>query len=205
MHSRSAPAPDAEAAREAYAAILGMWVFLASELLLFAALLTLYAAYRVHHPDAFAEGIRRSLKLSGSVNTLLLLVSSWCVATATGHAEAARPRAARRHLLAAMALGLGFLALKAHEYGHHIAQGLVPGSRAHASTPGLSLFFTLYYALTGLHAVHVAVGLGVLAAMALRVHRWRPHAIEAGALYWHLVDVVWIILWPLFYLTGGPS
>jgi cytochrome c oxidase subunit 3 len=205
MQSLSAPAPDETEAQAAYAAVLGMWVFLASELLLFAALLTLYAAYRVHHPDAFASGIRQSLKLSGSVNTLLLLLSSWCVATATGHAEAARPRAARRHLVAAMALGAAFLALKAHEYSHHIAAGLVPGSRAHAAAPGVGLFFTLYYALTGLHAVHVLVGLGVLAAMALRVHRWRPHALEVGALYWHLVDVVWIILWPLFYLTGGPS
>jgi cytochrome c oxidase subunit 3 len=192
---------------QAHAAKLGMWVFLASEVLLFGALFTLYAASRVEHPGAFHEGIRHTSRVLGTVNTLVLLTSSFSVAAAV-HALRERRRGLAFVLLSvSLLLALAFLVFKGVEWSEHIREGIVPGGgtaffQAHPAS-GLPLFFTLYYVMTGLHALHVIVGSAVLAWCALRLRTLEPHVLEVSGLYWHLVDIVWIFLWPIFYLTGG--
>lgn len=197
---------------ETHAATLGMWVFLASEILLFAGLFALYAAYRTSYPEAFAEGIHHNMKWLGTLNTAILLVSSWAAARGDLALEQGRRTMAKNLILLTVFLGLLFLGFKGLEYGTHFADGIFPGGKGafFAENPGrgISLFFTIYYMMTGLHAVHVTVGLGILAFLAWRISRGtltpeRPHALTLAAMYWHLVDVIWIFLWPLFYLTGG--
>ncbi len=196
---------------QAHAAKLGMWVFLASEALLFGALFTLYSAARVQHAAAFHEGVHHTDKVLGSVNTLVLLTSSFTAAAAVWMLKAARRGASFLLVLTTVGLATVFLVLKLVEWGHHIRDGIVPGGQsaffaAHPAS-GLPLFFTLYYVMTGLHALHVVAGMGVLSLLALgivrgHVNTTHAHRLEIGALYWHLVDVVWIFLWPIFYLTG---
>lgn len=197
--------------RQKTAARLGMWVFLASEVLLFAGLFALYAAQRALHPDAFAAGVRESVHWVGHTNTFVLLTSSALLALAVHVLRADRRRLAAALLAATVALGLAFLALKGVEYAEHVRHGQVPGGRgpffeAHPQPEGLPVFFTLYWITTGAHAVHVSAGVLVLAFFALWTFRRRlgathAHRLEVAALYWHLVDAVWIFLWPLYYLV----
>ncbi len=196
--------------KRAHAARLGMWVFLSSELLLFAGLFTLYAAYRAGAPAAFHEGIAHSTKLFGSLNTVVLLVGSAFVALALAAMRRASSRQCALLLGCAMLLGATFLAIKFHEYGLHFREGIYPGGAgvyfAHSHEPSLAAFWTLYFVTTGLHALHVSVGIVILGVTALnvlrgKINRQLVHPLENAALYWHLIDVVWIFLWPLFYLA----
>jgi cytochrome c oxidase subunit 3 len=187
---------------------LGMWVFLGSETLLFAALMALYTSYRFSYPTEFHLAAAHSNLAIGTVNTYVLLTSSLTMALAI---DATRRDNRRRTLLflgITIALGLTFGVLKIAEYSAHLAEGIGPGDyftyEAHPAH-GVVLFFTLYYVLTGLHALHVAAGVIVLVWLLLRTRRgdFTPHsyiALECGGLYWHLVDLVWIFLWPLLYL-----
>jgi cytochrome c oxidase subunit 3 len=197
-------------AQQSHAAKLGLGVFLSSEALLFAGLFTLFASYQTHYPEAFRLAIHHNTKILGSINTGVLLTSSALVASAV-HLL----RRGRRALAAALAcgtvvLGLAFLAIKLTEYGIHFHEGIYPGGVgsffADHPEQGMSAFWTLYYVMTGLHAAHVTVGLGVLVAMIVGVLRGavappRSYPLDLAAMYWHLVDVVWIFLWPLFYLA----
>jgi cytochrome c oxidase subunit III len=189
---------------DAHASRFGMWIFLTSEMLLFAGLFTLYSAGRVLHPEAFAEGVEHNLRWLGSVNTVVLITSSFTVAAAVRAAEQQSRRIATVLLSVTIALGCIFLGFKTYEYSVHLAEGVAPGGDtiffAIHDTPGLPLFFSLYYLTTGAHAVHVVIGLLVLGALMFEV---QPRRIELGALYWHLVDVIWIFVWPLYYLIGG--
>lgn len=194
--------------RQAHAVRFGIWVFLASELLLFAGLFALYTAYRTEYTAGFIAGVQHAERVLGSINTSLLIVSSY---TAAGAVRAIR-RDARRATLAwlgvTLALGVAFLAIKGLEYSHHAADGALPGAYyAFHDLPGYGgqLFFTLYYFMTGLHVLHLVAAVLVLAWLASRVARRRTTAayhadLEAGVLYWHLVDCIWITLYPLFYL-----
>jgi cytochrome c oxidase subunit III len=184
------------------AARLGMWVFLATEILLFAGLFACYAYYRAAFPAQFAEGSRKTLVLFGTINTFLLVTSSFTVALAHHHVESGRIRSAGVLLVTTILLGCAFLGVKGVEYSREIQEGLVPGK---------NLFVTLYFATTGLHAIHVTAGLCVLSWIAARTLRkefsptWHT-PVELGALYWHLVDLVWLFLFPLIYLvdrSGG--
>jgi cytochrome c oxidase subunit III len=196
------------AARD-HALHLGMWVFLGSETLLFAGLFGLYAAYRYAYTAEFAAGVAHNNALIGTVNTVVLIVSSFFVAWAIHANRHARRRTAMFSLLAAMGLGATFLVLKFIEYGQHLHEGIAPG-RYYASVElpgqGSRTFFTLYYAMTALHGLHVIAGLVILGWLATRVWRRRTvperrAELELGGLYWHLIDIVWIFLWPLLYLT----
>jgi cytochrome c oxidase subunit 3 len=189
-----------------------MWIFLASEILLFTGMFALYAGYRTHYPRGFSEGIAADLKWDGSANTAILLLSSYLVARSLPSVKAGHRKRAVALLLGVLFLGLCFLALKGYEYEQHFADGIYPTPMApyfqEHTTPGLPIFFTLYYLMTGAHAIHVIVGMAVILAMTLRVQRapvveHMHHPLEIGAMYWHLVDVIWIFLWPLYYLTGG--
>jgi cytochrome c oxidase subunit 3 len=200
--------PYAERAGREHALELGMWVFLASESLLFSGLFAVYVGYRARYPLAFAHGVATNNEWIGGANTLILLVSSFFVAWAVHALRTSRVRASLASLLAAVMLGFTFLTLKGLEYREHWSAGIAPGTywRAHDhGEPGQRLFFTLYYLTTGLHALHVIAGIVILLWLATRVARGRSTAshhveLELGGLYWHLVDIVWIFLWPLLYL-----
>jgi cytochrome c oxidase subunit 3 len=190
------------------AARFGMWIFLVSELMLFAGLFALYAAYRVLYPADFAAAAGHDDVIIGTSNTAVLLTSSLAVALALHAARLERPRAAMWLLLASIALGLLFLTLKGVEYAEHFRDGIFPGAAYHYAAmpaPGARIFFTLYFLTTGLHALHVTAGLVILGWLAVGcAHgRYTPAshtALELGGLYWHLIDIVWIFLWPMLYL-----
>ncbi len=198
--------------QQVHAARLGMWLFLASEVLLFGALFSLYATYRAVFPDTVSFGVGHNARLLGSLNTLILLTSSFTVATSTVLQERGKRRLATLCLLLTLLLAGGFLVVKGTEYAQHYHEGIYVTGRGPFFTehalPGLPIFFLLYYLMTGLHAVHVIIGMGVLTWLTLRLTRGRlepphEHPLHIGALYWHLVDLIWLFLWPLFYLTGG--
>lgn len=197
--------------RQAHAAHLGMWLFLASEVLLFAGFFALYAAYRAMYPAGFGAGVEYNTRLLGSLNTLVLLTSSYAAASSVHALRAARVQLSLAWIGATIVLGAVFLAIKFGEYAAHFHDGIFPGGRGHFfaehAEPGLREFWTLYFATTGLHAIHVTVGLLVLAWLGWRVARGKisaavDHPLALGAMYWHLVDVIWIFVWPLFYLMG---
>jgi cytochrome c oxidase subunit 3 len=197
-------------AHQAHAARLGMWVFLSSEILLFAGFFALFAAYRVEHSAAFHEAVRANTKVLGSINTFVLLTSSTLVAGAVEAFREGKRRLSGLMVLATVLLGAVFLALKTTEYLEHFREGIFPGGRGawfvEHTTQGLPTFWTLYFIATGLHALHIIVGMTILGTLGTQVLRGtlprsHVHHLELGAIYWHLVDVVWIFLWPLFYLA----
>lgn len=200
--------------KQAHAARLGMWVFLGSELLFFSGLFALYVAYRTEHPHGFGVGVEHNTIAYGSTNTAVLLVSSYTVAMAVHALRTGRSRASMALIGVTLLLGGAFLGIKTAEYMKHFADGIQPGGwgsffQQHGDA-GTKMFFTLYYCMTGLHALHVVVGMCVLAVMLAKVWRGEvdaevPHPLELGAVYWHLVDVIWIFLWPLLYLIPGSS
>lgn len=197
------------ASQQAHAARFGMWVFLSSELLLFAGLFALYAANRVASPAEFRAFIEHAQKLLGSLNTVVLLLSSTFAACAVRAFERGQRRLCLFSLSGTLILAVAFLAIKLTEYGIHFREGIFPGrvleSSGHAAHASV-LFWTLYFVTTGLHALHVFVGLVVLGFVAVaiardRLARERVYVLENATLYWHLVDVIWIFLWPLYYLA----
>lgn len=197
-------------AQQAQASRLGMWVFLGSELLLFAGLFALYSAGRLEAPSAFREGIAHSTKLLGSLNTAVLLTSSTCAAISLRALEHGRRGVCLLALALTLLLGLAFLGIKFSEYALHFREGIYPGGagRFFSTHPSRSLafFWTMYFVSTGLHAVHVTVGLLVIGFSAYGVargsiHPLRSYPLENATLYWHLIDLIWIVLWPLYYLA----
>jgi cytochrome c oxidase subunit 3 len=192
--------------QQEFARTFGMWVFIASELLFFGPLLFAYLYLRVHYPEASAAASRHTDFVLGTVNTAVLLTSSLLVALAGHAAEGGRRRRARWLLAATAALGLAFLLIKGWEYHAEYTEHLFPGrgfrpghGGAVQDMPGMELFFILYFSTTGLHALHLSIG--ILACLWLAA---RPHhaAVEIAGLYWHFVDLVWIFLYPLLYLVG---
>jgi cytochrome c oxidase subunit 3 len=190
------------------AARLGMWAFLGSEALLFTGLFALYAAYRALYTAEFSAAIAHNDARLGTLNTFILLTSSFTVALSVHEVRMERPRRAMWLLLFSIALGFVFLGVKLTEYAEHFRVGIFPGSayRFHElSGYGAQVFFTIYFFSTGLHALHVTAGMGVLAWLALSTARGKytplyQTPLELGALYWHLVDIIWIFLWPCLYL-----
>src|SRR4051794_40158872 len=186
-------------------ATFGMWVFLATEVMLFGGLFAAYTIYRVVYPQGFVEGSRHMNLLLGGVNTFVLIVSSLTIALAVHSAQHARRRALVVYLLISAALGTLFLGIKAVEYAQHFADGLVPGLAWHYAGPlpaQVQLFMLAYFAMTGLHAVHLTIAVGLVCAMAMLAARGAfpsdKHAPVASAgLYWHFIDMVWIFLLPL--------
>ncbi len=198
--------PDLEV--QSHAARLGMWLFLATEVLLFAGLFTAYALYRMLYPSAF-HGASKLIETSmGALNTVVLITSSLTVALAFHYSRQSRNRLAALLLVVTIGLGFVFLGVKAVEYAHHFHEGHLPGRfyrYAGLQVPGAPMFFTVYFLMTGLHGIHVVIGMGVLTWLAIGA--WRGSyggeyttPIEVGGMYWHLVDLIWIFLFPLLYL-----
>ena len=197
-----------ESHRDYEGAKLGMWVFLFSELVLFGGLFIGYAAMRARYAQEFHRASGELSEILGIANTLVLLTSSLTMALAVAAIRKGRPRLASRFTLATVLLGLLFLANKAFEWTHEIHRGLFPNSPVLLQhPPGERLFFGLYYTMTGLHGIHVIVGVIVLSVLFGLLARGKvtPHDsihLENGGLYWHLVDVIWIFIFPLLYLAA---
>jgi cytochrome c oxidase subunit III len=208
--SRAAPHLDAVLRRRI--ARLGMWVFLASEVLFFGGLFFAYAHGRLQWPEGFAAAGRHTDVVLGTVNTAVLLTSSFLVALAVEAAAHGRRTWVPWLLWGTAALGLAFLAVKGVEYRAEFREYLFPGpafwqDQGGLPPPGAEVFFMLYFTATGLHAVHMAVGIGAVALFAWHAREpgsdWlRSSRMETVALYWHFVDLVWIFLYPLLYLMG---
>jgi cytochrome c oxidase subunit III len=185
-----------------------MWIFLATEVLFFGGLLTAYAYGRIRWPEGFGLASRHTDVLIGTLNTGVLLTSSAVVALAVACAKSAAHRRWTGWLLyGAAALGVVFLGLKGLEYRQDWQEGLFPGSAfALAETAGAELFYMLYYLMTALHALHLTIGVGLLGVFGVGCRRRRPWAnarrVDIAALYWHFVDIVWIVLYPLLYLVN---
>ncbi len=200
------------------AQLLGMWIFLATELLIFGALWTGYAVYRFYYGPAFEAASRHLSLWLGTVNTVVLLASSLTMALAVHAAHGGQRRRLVTCLTLTALLGATFLAVKALEYWIDFREQLVPGlafdtpawPRLGVDPRHVQLFFALYYVMTGLHAVHLLVGIGLLSVIAIlaQLGRFSPEnyvGVELSGLYWHFIDVVWIYLFPLLYLVGTRS
>ncbi len=194
--------------KQAHAARLGMWIFIATEVLLFTALFAGYAVYRFLFPDSFAEASRHIETWIGLVNTLVLVTSSFTVALGLNRATRGDGRGTALFFGLSVLLALVFLGFKALEYTHHFQEGQLPGrfyTYAEVQGPGVSLFFALYFMITGLHGIHVVVGGTILTIIGVRAGRGAYTAeyhvpVELAGLYWHLVDIIWIFVFPLIYL-----
>lgn len=213
-HSSPATAPQFERIEQQHAAAtLGLWVFLATELMFFGPLFFGYLYGRLHFPEAFAAASRHTEVVLGTVNTAVLLTSSMTMAVAVAARKAENPRLAARLLWLTAVLGACFLAIKGVEYFHEWQEHLVPGPAfafAADLAGGAQLFFLLYFATTGLHALHLAIGITVTCVFAYGAQRgsWHfasPSRIELAGLYWHFVDAVWILLYPILYLVGRAA
>lgn len=210
MSAEAAATPYTDPGQQREAARIGMWAFLATEVMFFGALFLTYFYDRSLYPDGWVAASKHTALLLGSLNTALLLVSSLTMALAVEAAKARRAGAAAARLLATMALGTVFLILKGAEYAEHIRDGLLPGETFRfdpgAAAQPAELFYYLYFTMTGLHALHMVGGilwLSLLVAASRREARGFDTHVEVAGLYWHFIDVVWIFLFPMFYLVRG--
>jgi cytochrome c oxidase subunit III len=189
-----------------HADTLGMWVFLGTEVLFFGGLITGYAMYRTSYPAVFAEASRTLDLVSGTVMTMVLLASSLTMALAVRSAQLGKRQLLVIFLILTIVLGTAFLGIKGNEYIHKWEDHHVPGRGFvwDGPDPGVAqLFIYFYFALTGLHAVHMIIGIGIMAALVVLAVRGRvkSYTVEISGLYWHFVDIVWIFLFPLLYLV----
>ena len=195
------------------AADLGMWLFLATELMFFGGLFLTYFIYRSYDEAAFAAASHQLDVVWGTVNTAVLLTSSLTVALATHAATAGQRRNLILFLVATMGLGIVFVVIKGLEYQHKYQHGLMPllGLPFHWDGPspaGAELFFDLYYLMTGVHLLHMVIGLGLMLVLLVKAFRGGllgdfATPVRLTGLYWHFVDVVWVFLFPLLYLVGA--
>jgi cytochrome c oxidase subunit III len=199
-----------DVAQQYEAASLGMWVFLLTEIMFFGGLFTGYTVYRTSYPLAFAEGSHHLDIMLGGINTAVLIGSSLTMALAVHSAQVGERQALTRFLLFTILLGLVFLGIKGLEYAHKFEEHLVPGREFVAEGPHaaqIQLFFGFYFSMTGMHALHMIIGIGILGVLARQAWhgRFSPAyftPVELSGLYWHFVDIVWIFLFPLLYLLG---
>ena len=200
---------DLEQQKEA--STLGMWVFLVTEVLFFGGLFMVYTVYRSWYPMEFAASSRELVVAAGTINTFVLITSSLTMALAVHAAQLGARRPLLVFLSLTMLLGCVFLGIKAFEYYKEWAEHHIPGAGFQFSEPAFAphaqLFFSLYFLMTGLHALHMIIGLGVMSVMfwwswsgIVTEEYYVP--IEISGLYWHFVDIVWIFLFPLLYLIG---
>lgn len=191
------------------ASTLGMWVFLLTEVLFFGGLFMAYLLYRVWYFDAFAEASRDLDIQLGTFNTVVLIGSSLTMALGVRAAQTDERKKTVFWLVATIILGLVFLVVKGFEYEHKFAVGHVPGPNFHSDSPYAAqeqIFFSLYFTMTGLHALHMVVGVGLMSVITWMAAKGRFSAryytpVEMAGLYWHFVDLVWIYLFPLLYLV----
>lgn len=214
-HAHVKPLPAAHFASlevQNHSARLGMWLFLSTEILLFAAFFTCYAYYRYLFPEAWAAGSRHLDLFMGTVNTLVLITSSFTAAMAVHYAKEGKNKLVGIMFALTLAMAGAFLVIKYFEYGHKFHEGTLPGqfftsTLPELRVPGITLFYSVYFFSTGLHAFHVIIGMSILAWVMVKAFRQAPfHShrytmVELASMYWHLVDLVWIFLFPMLYLV----
>lgn len=189
---------------------MGMWVFLGTEIMLFGGLFLAFTATRHAFPLAFHLGSRHTDFWLGTINTAVLILSSLTMALAVAASEEGKRKPLVLLLLLTLALGALFLGIKGYEYYGDWQKGEIPGAGFHwteAEPLHVQLFFLFYFFMTGLHAVHLTIGIAVVAVVAFLAWRRGYNAayhtpVELTGLYWHLVDIVWVFLYPLLYLNG---
>lgn len=202
-----------DASQQKEAAMLGMWAFIATEVLFFGVLFAAYVVCRWRFPLAFVEGSAHTDFAMGTAETAILLTSGCLAAIALRQIQLDRARQSAMLLMITSALGVAFLVLHGMEYHDEFEEGLIPGIRYTQTGPdarGVELFFSLYYVITGFHSLHVLIGVVLLLVMAIRTWRgtfssayYTP--IEITGLYWSLVDIVWIFVYPAIYLVGSAG
>ena len=209
-HHFDTPAQQFDAAK------LGMWAFLGQELLFFSGLFVAYGVYRSWYPEMFRAASHQLDKIMGATNTIVLLFSSFTAAMAVRSTQLRKKNQTSGYLVVTILCACAFLVIKFFEYSHKFSAGLLPGRFYHPHVehlvqgapplpPNTGSFFSIYFMMTGVHGVHVAVGIGVLLWILKRNIRGDFSkeyftAVDLAALYWHLVDLVWIYLFPLLYL-----
>lgn len=192
---------------------LGMWVFLVNEILFFGGLFCAYIVFRVWYPDLFTQAALQLDKVMGGINTLVLIGSSLTVALAIRSAQTNNMKWLRLNLLFTIILACTFLVIKYFEYEHKLHLGIAPGSMWNPSPevletlshPKANIFFSIYYVMTGIHGLHVIVGIGLMIWLYVKAGKGAYDSayytpVEITGLYWHLVDLIWIFLFPLLYL-----
>jgi cytochrome c oxidase subunit 3 len=197
-------------AQQSDATTLGMWVFLVTEVLFFGGLFATYMIYRSWYPDAFAAASHELDVTLGTINTVVLITSSLTMALAVHAAQLGQRKALMLFLILTMVLGGAFLGIKSVEYYHKFVEHHVPGPSFQFEAVHLrhaQIFFSLYFVMTGLHAVHMIIGIGIMLVMfswswSGTITQEYHSPIEISGLYWHFVDIVWIFLFPLLYLIG---
>lgn len=205
-----------DAEQQFEATTLGMWLFLITEVLFFGAIFAGYIIYRMKYPAAWMEGSSHLNVWLGTINTVILLCSSLAMALAVWAAQTGKRDKLLKFLLLTMLLGSVFLGIKAFEYKEKFTHDLVPVKGMfhldHVENPevnpaNVQLFFGFYFGMTGIHALHMVIGIGVMISLVIRTKKghFTPQsytAVELTGLYWHFVDIVWVFLFPLLYLLG---
>ena len=196
---------------------LGMWLFLVTELLFFGGVFVAYTAYRIWYPEAWAAASSKLNPLIAGINSFLLLTSSLTVTIAIYRAKAGNNAGLKSMLMATWVLGVTFLAFKGIEYRNDYVEGLVPGSMFNhemfaegVDTKKVQLFFVFYYCMTGIHVIHLIIGVGLVAWIWMEARRneitkERYTKVEVISLYWHFVDLIWLFIVPCLYLAGTHS
>jgi cytochrome c oxidase subunit 3 len=209
MTERTLQAHFAHLEQQADAAKLGMWTFIAQEVLFFFGLFLTYAVMRSAYPQTFVAAHQKLSVVLGTLNTCVLLVSSFTMALAVRAARLGARKLLAILLASTAALGCGFLVIKGFEYADHIAHGQLPGALyTGRGIPGRpDIFFAFYFGMTGLHGLHVLIGIALLAWLITGALRGElvprgdlPDTVDGVGLYWHFVDLIWIFLYPLLYL-----
>ena len=197
-------------AQQSEATTLGMWVFLVTEVLFFGGLFATYMVYRSWYPDAFAAASHELDITLGTVNTVVLITSSLTMALAVHAAQLGQRKLLMTFLILTMILGAAFLGVKSVEYYHKFVEHHVPGADFRFEKEYIrhaQIFFSLYFVMTGLHALHMVIGIVIMLVMLWwswngTITEEYSSPIEISGLYWHFVDIVWIFLFPLLYLIG---
>jgi len=199
-------------AQQKDASTLGMWLFLITEIMFFGGMFAVYTVYRSWYPDVFAIASSSLNEIIGALNTGVLLLSSFTMVMAVRAGQLGQQKAIVIFLILTLLFGGVFLGVKAYEWNqkfeeHHIPgqaafhlDGVLPGDQGHAQ-----LFFSIYFAMTGLHALHMVIGVGILLILIVQARKGRFSAsyytpVDVAGLYWHFVDIIWIFLFPLLYL-----
>jgi cytochrome c oxidase subunit 3 len=203
----------ANAEQQMDASTLGMWTFLITEVLFFGGMFAAYAVYREMYPAAFAATSEFMNVKIGAANTAVLICSSLTMAMAVRAAQLSKRGDLIKYLIGTLIFGMAFLVVKAFEYHAKYVEHLIPGPNFHPAElapqfqHNAQILFFLYFCMTGMHAVHMIAGVGLLTFLLIQAYRNVFHAhyfapVEMIGLYWHFVDIVWIFLFPLLYLIG---
>ena len=199
-------------AQQKNASTLGMWIFLITEIMFFGGMFAVYTIYRSWYPDVYAIASSSLNEIIGALNTGVLLLSSFTMVMAVRAGQLGQQKAIVLFLILTLLFGGIFLGVKAYEWNqkfeeHHIPgqaafhlDGVLPADQGHAQ-----LFFSIYFAMTGLHALHMVIGVGILLTLIVLARKGRFSAsyytpVDVAGLYWHFVDIIWIFLFPLLYL-----